>query len=82
MANIARLKARLSYYLSQVRQGEVVLVLDRKTPIAKVEACGPAEGLRVSEPGGAPASLKDVRYPALKSKTDAVGLLLEERGGR
>ena len=34
--NIAVLKNELSRYLSQVRQGEELLVRDRKTPIAKI----------------------------------------------
>ena len=82
IANIARLKARLSYYLSQVRQGQVVLVLDRKTPIAKVVASGPTEKILVSEPRLSAGALKGVRYPVIKSKTDAVRLLAEERGAR
>lgn len=82
IANIARLKARLSYYLSQVRQGQVVLVLDRKTPIAKVVASGTTERMPVIEPRLNAGSLKEVRYPAIKSKTDAVRLLDEERGAR
>ncbi len=34
--NIAALKNELSRYLSEVRQGEELLIRDRKTPIAKI----------------------------------------------
>ena len=34
--NIAALKNQLSRYLNEVRQGEELLVRDRKTPIAKI----------------------------------------------
>jgi antitoxin (DNA-binding transcriptional repressor) of toxin-antitoxin stability system len=34
--NIAALKNGLSRYLSEVRQGEELLIRDRKTPIAKI----------------------------------------------
>jgi len=33
---IADLKARLSEYLRRVRRGDVLTVLDRKTPIARI----------------------------------------------
>ena len=34
--NVAALKNELSRYLSEVRQGEELLIRDRKTPIAKI----------------------------------------------
>ena len=34
--NIAELKNRLSYYLDKVRNGEELLVRDRKKPIARI----------------------------------------------
>ena len=36
MANIAEIKNRLSYYLERVKRGETVLVMDRKTPVARI----------------------------------------------
>jgi prevent-host-death family protein len=39
--SIARLKARLSEYLSRVRVGEVVIVTDRGKPVARL---GPLDG--------------------------------------
>lgn len=37
-ANISDLKNRLSYYLRLVRGGEVVEILERKVPLARIEA--------------------------------------------
>jgi prevent-host-death family protein len=34
--NIADLKNRLSHYLSEVREGEELIIRDRRTPIAKI----------------------------------------------
>ena len=41
--NIAALKNELSRYLNQVREGEELLVRDRKTPIAKIIPFSPPE---------------------------------------
>ncbi|MFZ0613313.1 MAG: type II toxin-antitoxin system prevent-host-death family antitoxin [Desulfobacterales bacterium] len=37
-ANISNLKNRLSHYLRLVRAGEVVEIVDRKTPLARIVA--------------------------------------------
>lgn len=39
-ANIGELKNRLSYYLRRVKGGEVVEVIDRKTPLARIVKVG------------------------------------------
>lgn len=36
-ANISKTKNELSRYLDAVRAGETVLILDRKTPVARIE---------------------------------------------
>jgi antitoxin (DNA-binding transcriptional repressor) of toxin-antitoxin stability system len=36
--NISSLKKRLSHYLRMVRAGEVIEIVDRKTPLARIEA--------------------------------------------
>ena len=36
--NISSLKNRLSHYLRLVRAGEVIEIVDRKTPLARIEA--------------------------------------------
>jgi antitoxin (DNA-binding transcriptional repressor) of toxin-antitoxin stability system len=35
-ANVSELKAKLSAYLAEVRNGDTVIVCDRKTPIAQM----------------------------------------------
>ena len=81
--NIAVLKAKLSYYLGQVRRGGEVLVLDRKTPIARVvPSGGREEGLALVEASRSPASLAELRIPPSRGKMDSLRLLREERGRR
>lgn len=81
--NIAVLKAKLSYYLGQVRRGGEVLVLDRKTPVARVvPADGREEGLALVEASKSPASLAGLRIPPPRRETDSLRLLREERGRR
>jgi len=79
--NIADLKARLSEYLRQVRQGHVLTVYDRATPVARVMPYrAEPETLRVRHPLGRHASLQDVPLPQpAKLDFDVVELLLEER---
>lgn len=38
-ANISVLKARLSEYIQLVRNGEEVLICERKTPVARIVPC-------------------------------------------
>lgn len=80
---IADLNARLSAHLKSVRGGEVITVLDRDTPIAKIVPHREGESLlavRGRRPG---ASLKSVCLPRpLEVDVDAVELLLDDRRGR
>jgi len=81
---IAELKSRLSEYLRRVRRGETITVLDRETPVARLEPVA-AGGSRlvVREPAAGAASLRALRLPSpLKTKTDILDLLAEERGER
>jgi antitoxin (DNA-binding transcriptional repressor) of toxin-antitoxin stability system len=77
---IADLKARLSAHLRSVRGGEVITVLDRETPIARIVPHREAEPLltvRSRRPG---ATLQSLRLPPpLRVDVDAVELLLEDR---
>lgn len=85
VVKIAELKARLSEYLRRVRRGEVLTVLDRETPIARiVPHADDARRLTVRHPLPAAPPLHRVPLPPpLKLGVDAVALLLEERqGGR
>ena len=42
-ANISELRNRLSHYLRLVRAGEVIEIVDRKTPLARIEAVDGAQ---------------------------------------
>jgi prevent-host-death family protein len=81
---IADLKAHLSEHLRSVRGGEVITVLDRETPIARIVPHRENEHLLTvrSRMGG--VTLKALRLPPpLRVDVDAVELLLEDRrGGR
>lgn len=82
---IADLKARLSEYLRRVRRGDVLTVLDRETPIARIVPHGDERHrLTVRHPApDAPAPHRVRLPPPLKVEVDVVTLLLEERqGGR
>jgi len=81
---IAELKSRLSEYLRRVRRGQTITVLDRDTPVARLEpVAGDASRLVVREPGAGAPRPRDVRLPApLKTKRDILDLLAEERGER
>lgn len=81
---IAELKSRLSEHLRAVRRGEVVTVLDRDTPIARIVPCeSEAAPLVIRHPAPGGPRLGQVPLPPpLKTKVDIVKLLLEERGER
>ncbi len=48
-ANVAELKNRLSYYLTQVKNGETVLVMERATPIARLVPAAPPASMTRDE---------------------------------
>ncbi|MCF8053164.1 MAG: hypothetical protein K9L59_18155 [Desulfobacterales bacterium] len=93
-ANIAELKNRLSYYLRLVKGGEVVEVIDRKTPLARIVKVGmqsPEEdraawvhemcvlGL-VTPPGQSlPASKLTDSSAVVQTEPGALAALLDER---
>jgi antitoxin (DNA-binding transcriptional repressor) of toxin-antitoxin stability system len=79
---IAQLKARLSEHVRDVRRGESYAVMDRETPVARlVPYTVEGEALRVRRPRGRYPSLQKVPLPPpARIKSDAVALLLEERG--
>jgi len=80
-AKISELKARLSAYLDAVRRGETVIVLDRKTPVARlvpIEREG--EGWEVDQASRPPRDIGDVRGVRPKKPIDVVQVLAETRG--
>jgi len=48
-ANVAELKNRLSHYLSRVKRGETVLVMERTTPIARIVPAAPPSQMSSDE---------------------------------
>lgn len=45
---VADLKAHLSQYLRLVREGATIIVLDRNTPVARIEPCTSRRSLSVT----------------------------------
>lgn len=77
---IADLKARLSEHLRSVRGGEVITVLDRETPVARIVPHREGEPLLAVRSRRPAASLKSLRLPPpLKIDVDPVQLLLQDR---
>lgn len=94
-AKISELKNRLSYYLKRVQQGEVVEVIDRDIPVARIVPIQPApegqdawiERLRRSGlvRGGPMRGVKEIlqqKPPGKKSAGVLAALLEERRTGR
>jgi prevent-host-death family protein len=79
---IAELKSRLSEYLRRVRRGQSITVLERDTPVARLEPISAdTTRLVVREPtAGAPRPRAVRLPPPLKTKRDILALLAEERG--
>lgn len=81
--NVSGLKARLSEYLAAVRNGETVLVHDRRTPIARLVPIGEgAEDLQVAEPSRPLKAPAAVTPPRLRPRVEGVRLLRESRDQR
>jgi prevent-host-death family protein len=82
-AKVSELKAHLSGFLAAVRQGESVIVTDRRTPIAVlVPYDAGSDALAIEEPTASTASLKRVRGVRLRKRVDVVRLLRESRDQR
>ncbi len=81
-ANVSELKARLSSYLAEVRKGNTVVVLDRRTPIARLIPYEKTQELKVTEPIRPPAKLRDLKPIRLRKKMDPLKFLREARGQR
>ncbi len=80
---IADLKARLSEHLRYVRRGNVLTILDRDTPVAKVVPIDEGSGLVVRTPAPDAKKLRDIALPrAVRVERDPVAVLLEDREGR
>lgn len=77
---IAVLKAKLSNYLHRVRQGEQIIVTDRKTPVARiVPYILESDRLTIAGAKRPPNILKGIRIPPAPSGTDSLKALKEDR---
>lgn len=80
---ISALKSHLSEHLRRAEAGEVIEVLDRARPIAKVVPIGRAdEGLETVPPVRSFASVRAIRLPPLGPRVDSLEALRQERGSR
>ncbi len=78
---IADFKSKLSEHLREVRRGEMLTVMDRNTPIARVVPYNEHGGvLQVRLPHPQHSKLRQIPLPPpLRLQRDIVSLLLEER---
>lgn len=81
--NVSGLKARLSAYLAAVRNGETIVVHDRRTPIARlVPFDAGVDDLSISEPVEPIRALARVKPLRLRKRVDVVRLLRDSRDQR
>jgi antitoxin (DNA-binding transcriptional repressor) of toxin-antitoxin stability system len=80
-AKVSELKARLSSYLTDVRNGDTLVVCDYSTPIAWLVPIDENAGnLKVCEPDKSISDLKEIRPVRLRRKVDAIKILEKTRG--
>ncbi len=81
---ISDLKSGLSGYLHEVRRGEVIVVMDRKTPVARVVAYEATRGEIVirARKEGAPLFRDLPIPPPLPLEIDVLRILDEDRADR
>lgn len=80
---ISALKSHLSEHLRRAEAGEVIEVLDRARPIAKVGPIDRGEdGLETIPPTRSFASVRAIRLPPLGTTVNSLEALRQERGSR
>jgi prevent-host-death family protein len=81
---VAELKARLSHYLREVREGASFTVLSRDIPVATLGPYEPddSDDLEIIEPTEDPALWGRVDLPPLGRSIDVVALIREDRDDR
>ena len=88
---LTELKNRLSHFIRLVKSGETIEILERRVPVARIEAIGPqdaaASGLRerlIREGIITPRRRRRAAKlpPPIPCAVDAVRILIEERGER
>jgi prevent-host-death family protein len=78
---IASLKANLSRHLREVRAGQVVTVLDRSIPVARLVPIDGSDDLVVTKPAANAAPIGRIKLPRSASplSIDVVDLLVKDR---
>jgi prevent-host-death family protein len=79
---VADLKAHLSGHLRSVKKGEMLVVVERGTPVARIVPVGDLRGGIVTRaPGRDLSSVKQMlkRLPPLGAPVDSLAILLEDR---
>lgn len=80
---ISELKSHLSEHLRRAEAGEVIEVLDRARPIAKVVPIGnDGSAIEVIPSERSFAAVRAVRLPALSLPMSSLAALRQERGSR
>jgi prevent-host-death family protein len=80
---VSELKAKLSARLAEVRAGEMVVVCDRDTPIARIVPLEDGlDDLVVEEPTLPRSALNRLPVPRLRGHVDIVAILRESRDQR
>ena len=81
--NVTGFKARLSEYLAAARNGETVIVHDRRTPIARLVPIDEhVDDLKIAEPSRPKRDLAKVKPVRLRRRVDIVRVLRESRDQR
>ncbi len=82
-AKVSELKAKLSAYLAEVRNGGTVVVYDRNTPIARLVPFHEDEDdLVIIDSSAAPSELKRIKGVRPNKPVDTDRLLLDLRKDR
>jgi prevent-host-death family protein len=82
-AKVSELKAKLSAYLAEVRNGGTVIVYDRNTPVARlVPFSEDKDDLVIIEASSTPADLKKIKGVRPKKAVDIDKLLMDLRQDR
>ena len=79
---IAELKAGLSGYLAEVRNGERLVVCDRTTPVAWLVPFGGDDDTQIVPPKAPPATAKSLSPVKLRRRVNLVALLRQSRDQR
>jgi prevent-host-death family protein len=81
-ARIAELKAHLSAYIAEVRNGETVIVCDRSRPVARLIPYEEGDDLEVVEASEPPRNAKKIKPVKVPRRVNIDRILAETRSER